>query len=292
MTFCMAFDCGDKGGVTIVSDKRISYENGFDGSVPINDDVQKVLMLPSGVGLTFAGDLTLIRDCVMLSQAFRCSSPKYRLEEFRRHIFNTYRMLLSLRTELKNPVLKAEFIAFDCYKKRGHPRYRVLHILLQWDQDNNRAILGSSFAKKWKIKTIGSTDLIQRRLRQAAAENMAEFRSRRGSIRKATREEEAEFSKQGIHSETGEMLMIDTSLGKEGMPMWKLFSIAHLSDYKHLQNLHYAWQLGLCAVAAIEDEVRICKETGVTGVEGISSKFHLSTYTMQFGLQTNEVSGP
>jgi hypothetical protein len=117
MTFCFMFCARHKGGIGIVSDRRISIQTSFDGWVPVDDNAVKFRMLSKDHGFAFAGSVNTVNLVIdSFVKMLPLKRPSERLSETAQIIAQIYSDLVSYNPLIQAPDAGAILIFFDTYR--------------------------------------------------------------------------------------------------------------------------------------------------------------------------------
>lgn len=286
MTFCFVFLAKDRGGVGIVSDRRISFKTGFDGWVAERDDATKIGLLTPNIGVVFAGNIRLVQSIIQgLETSNLGNKPSQRLEVLRASVTEHYIRAANEDKAFLARDQNAQFIFFDSYRRHGRHRYRLLRMHLFYCSSENRVHVACREGRKTVWAAIGASPDVRRHLSDRAANAMSEFASRRGTVRSLNPKEIDALRAKGKSHSLAEFVL-DTTGGEPVSRILETFKIKRefgpkAPDYTEM----------LANVAS--NEIQLCVEelraNSVEDVATISSRLHVATYHKAYGLHLSEL---
>ena len=285
MTFCFIFLARRKGGIGIVSDRRISIQTSFDGWVPIKDDAVKFGMLSSDFGFAFAGSVDTVRLVInALAELPPVKAPSDRLNETSQRISQIYSDLVVQDPVLSGPDSGAILVFFDTYRRHSSQRYRLLQLELIYDTKEKRALVHRNFDRGRDWLAIGANLGVRKHLARCAITDMQEFARRRVRARLATKEEINKIS----HSPDATSLIFEPGAN----PPWR-----ELETYRMIRDfgdarMDYTSTLAAVASGAIHWEVKHLKSQRVAAMTTISQEQHVAVFHKAYGLRVSSPGFP
>jgi hypothetical protein len=282
MTFCFAFNARDRGGIGIISDRRISNSTTYGDVAVENDEATKVFQLTESCGLAVAGNLNLVSALMFrLGSRAQMFSSQDRLENTTRYLGNRYIELVTLNACYRDPAINASMIFFDCHRNRSSTKYRMARLLFDYDPVERRAMIGRTFRQKYDWFTIGASKEIRTKLGQSGAQALSDLASKNAQYYPAPPEMVNKIKAKHDFSPEAAFYLLDTSKGE---PMYRA------TDRNRLQGLEmpvpgYTDFLAMAASATIQAEIVAMHRSFVPNSFSISQNLHVGVFEAGRGLR-------
>lgn len=289
MTFCLVFCAKNRGGVGIVSDRRISIETEFDGWVPVRDDATKFGLINNAMGVAAAGSVYTIQLVLNRLAEFPVARrPSERLNEMTGIISKIYDELIAAHHRLRDPDAHAIFIFFDTYRRHSSQRFRLHQIQVRYNQLTGKGIIELNFDRGKDWVAIGASPRIRQQLAGCALEDMQEFARSKISFRRSTKQEIEKIPPAKRGSPEAAIFRQEPGIN----PPWR-----ELETYRMLKefgdaSMDYAAQLTQVASNAIHYEVMHLKGLGLEEMQTISQVQHTAVFHPAYGLRVSTPGFP
>lgn len=289
MTFCFIFCAKHRGGVGIVSDRRVSIETKFDGWVPVHDDAVKFGLLHDVLGVATAGSVGTIRFILeRLAQFPMPRKPSERLAKTARNILMIYNELIEADPSSREPEASAEFVLFDCYRRHGSRRFRLYQLRVRYDGFADRSVLDENYDRGRDWVAIGASQRVRQQLSACAIEDMRRFAQRKIRFRRLTEQEAGKLPSK----EQGSAKAVSFRQEPGTSHPWR-----ELETYRMLHEfgdarMDYASQLTAVASNAIHYEVKHLKERNFEEMQTISENQFTAVFHPAYGLRQSTPSFP
>lgn len=287
MTFCYMFRAMDRGGIGIVSDRRISVRHGFDGWVPEADDAVKFGLLTPQLGLAFAGEVSLVAKIIEgLSQVDFCRRPSKRMDMVLSSVAEIYKRVVNDSPEFLSADSNAQFIFFDTYRRRSQQRYRLLRVNMFYHQSERRLHIAFSQGRNIQWAAIGASAEIRKSLADLASTAMSEFATRRATVRRLNVDELAKIEARRSGPSMSEYVLDTTG----GEPVSRVLETHKIKREFGPRAFDYTQWLGIVAANKIQAGIAGLHSQGDEIGATIGAKLHVASYHSAYGLQLLELN--
>lgn len=287
MTFCYMFRAMDRGGIGIVSDRRISVRHGFDGWEPETDDALKFGLLTPHLGLAFAGQVSLVAKIIEgLSQVDFDRRPSGRMDVVRSSLAEIYKRVVEGSSDFLSADSNAQFIFFDTYRRHSQQRYRLLRVSMFFHQGEKRLHIAFSQSSNMQWAAIGASAEIRKSLADLASTAMSEFANRQATVRKRNVDELAKIEARRSGPSLSEYVL-DTTRGE---PVCRVLETHKIKREFGQSAPDYTQVLGMVASNKIQAGIEALHSQGDEIAATIGANLHVASYHPAYGLQVLELN--
>ena len=282
MTFCFVFLAHDRGGVGIVSDRRLSTTTTYGDVLVETDDATKVIQLTEKSGVAVAGNLKLLGKLTRcLPWIMNEARPSKRIEVATKYLGHLYGQTITEDPVFQDPAIGASMIIFDTYRRRTSQRYRIKRLVFEFNEQKQRPEIALSGGGDTDFLTIGASKSIRTQLGKMGASALLEMAKRNAEYRHATKAEVENLNAKHKIDTSAEVFVLDTTRGE---PLGRATSSARRNVIGG-RALGYTDFLAIAASAAIQHEVRGMHRHFYPGSMTISPNLHVGVFDVDRGLR-------
>jgi hypothetical protein len=282
MTFCLVFLAHDRGGIGIVSDRRLSTSTTYGDVLVESDDETKVIQLTETSGIAVAGNVGLLGKLIHgLPSIMSEAVPRKRIELATKYLSQLYVQTTTEHPVFQDSAIGASMIIFDTFRRRTSQRYRIKRLAFEFNEQKHRAEVALSGGGNTDYLTIGASKALRTQLGIVGASALFELANRKAEYRQATMVEVENIK--AIHKidPSAQLFVLDTTLGE---PLARATSSVERNSIGG-RALGYTDFLAMAASAAIKHEVRGMQQKFYLGSFTISPNLHAGVFDVDRGLR-------